>query len=216
MIVVPNGVDTEQFFPMDRQAVRKQLALAPEARYLVTVAHLRRTKGFLDVLDALPAIRKKCGDVRWLIVGGSTRMYHFEPELRREIRRRELDDVVRLVGPQPPQQVNVYLNAADLFVLATHGEGWCNVLMESLATGLPVVTTAVGGNPEIVRDENLGLLVPPRDSEALASAVVAALVRTWNRKGLVDYAKELTWDATARKVITFFELRAEKGGTGWL
>ncbi len=104
-----------------------------------------------------------------------------------------LDDHVRFVGPQPHGQLGRWFNAADVSVLATRSEGCPNVLLESLACGVPVVSTEVGGVPEIVRSGVDGILAPYGDVAALQAGLRAALERRWDREALVRRAREFDW-----------------------
>jgi teichuronic acid biosynthesis glycosyltransferase TuaC len=78
--------------------------------------------------------------------------------------------------------------------LATANEGWANVFLEAMACGLPVVTTDVGGNREVVNSPHLGRLVRFGDSLALQDALAAALAEPWDRERIVAYAQENSWD----------------------
>jgi len=86
-------------------------------------------------------------------------------------------------------------------VLATQSEGWPNVLLESLACGTPVVATAVGGAPEIVRDGQDGFLVPHGDPSALASALRNALDRPWDRPAIVRRARRFDWAESVEQAL---------------
>jgi glycosyltransferase involved in cell wall biosynthesis len=87
----------------------------------------------------------------------------------------------------------------SLLVLPSHSEGVPNVVVEALACGVPVVTTSVGGIPEVVQ-EHCGLLVPPRDVPALAAALAEALKRTWDAQALRESVAPLTWATNATQV----------------
>src|SRR6185295_18528307 len=82
-------------------------------------------------------------------------------------------DRVQLLGDR--SDVPDVLAALDVFVLPSRTEGMSNALLEAMAAGLPVVATAVGGNPEVVAPDGSGLLVPPDDPEAMAAAVARLL-----------------------------------------
>jgi len=108
---------------------------------------------------------------------------------------------VLFVGSKPHEDLRVWYAAADVLCLATRSEGRANVLLESIACGVPVVTTHVGGNPEIVRDGRDGFLVPSGDVESLAAATELALGRAWDRDDLVAHARRQSWETTARAVL---------------
>ena len=78
-----------------------------------------------------------------------------------------------------------------------------NVVVESLASGVPVVASRVGGIPELVDEQTNGLLVEPGNAPALAQALASALGRDWNRETIRASAAHLTWDALAAKNLDF-------------
>ena len=95
-------------------------------------------------------------------------------------------------------------SAADLFCLASSREGWPNVLLESLACGTPEVATSVGGIPEIICSDRIGLLTKQSERE-VAEGVSLALKKSWLSDSIVQYAREHTWDRLARSVFHVFE-----------
>jgi len=108
----------------------------------------------------------------------------------------------------------VPLSAADVFVLATRNEGWANVFLEAMACGLPVVTTDVGGNAEVVATANLGTVVPFGQADQLARAIADALIRDWDRDAIVAYAESNNWDCRVRTLAeSFTEIVGERAGT---
>ncbi len=115
-----------------------------------------------------------------------------------------LEDAVSFLGFVPHDRLKVPLSAADVFVLATRAEGWANVFLETMACGLPVVTTSVGGNPEVVSRPELGTLVPYGDPRALQSAVEDALRRDWDRAAIIRHARENSWDARVATLVETF------------
>jgi glycosyltransferase involved in cell wall biosynthesis len=114
--------------------------------------------------------------------------------LRRDVIDLGLEECVVFLGTLAPEDLKGPLSAADVFVLATSNEGWANVFLEAMACGLPVVTTDVGGNAEVVSDAKLGILVPFGHADQLAQAIADALGRSWDRDAIVAYAESNSWD----------------------
>jgi glycosyltransferase involved in cell wall biosynthesis len=104
---------------------------------------------------------------------------------------------VRLAGAQPLERVPTWLAACDVLVLPSHVEGTPNVLIEALACGRRVVASAVGGVPDLVRDETLGALVPPRDPSALARALITALATPYDEREIARRGARGGWAASA-------------------
>ena len=133
---------------------------------------------------------------------------------RRDVIDRGLQECVVFLGTLAPEDLKVPLSAADVFVLSTHNEGWANVFLEAMACGLPVVTTDVGGNAEVVADAKLGILVPFGNADKLAQAIADALGRDWDRDFIVTYAKSNGWDRCVSMLVDeFAAIVARHAGT---
>ncbi len=202
--VIPNGVDTETFRLASRGEARTALGLPAERPLLLSVGILTPRKGHQRVLEALPGVVHRHPDLLYVVVGGPSAEGDTGPLLARMTQALHLGDHVRLVGARPHEEIPRWLAAADLFCLATSNEGRANVLMEALACGVPVVTTRVGGNAEIVQDGRNGLLVPLGDAVALSRALVAGLGMDWDREGIAGPWRGQSWDRTAAAVLAEF------------
>jgi glycosyltransferase involved in cell wall biosynthesis len=203
--VVGNGVDTRRFHPVDRDAARVHLGLPADARVLISVGGLAERKGMHRVIDCLPALRVQHPDLHYLIVGGGGPEGDMRPELDAQVARLGLVGRVHFLGVLPPDELKWPLSASDVFVLATRNEGWANVFLEAMACGLPVVTTDVGGNREVVCRDELGNIVPFGDAAALARALDAALGKYWDRAAIRDFALDNQWDARVAQLLRAFD-----------
>ncbi|MCI0546156.1 MAG: glycosyltransferase family 4 protein [Candidatus Rokubacteria bacterium] len=210
--VIPNGVDTAVFRPRGRAAARAELGLPPDRTIVLSVGSIDEHKGHHRVIAGLPEIASRHRDVLFVIVGLERPGQSSRPLLERMIGGLGLERHVRIVGPQPHDRIPLWMSAADLFCLATKSEGWPNVLLESLACGLPVVATRVGGVPEVVTDEHLGILVPPADDAALAKAIVDGIERSWDPAVLIAHAGTHSWNVAAAGVVEEFRRAAPGAG----
>jgi len=199
--VIGNGVDTRRFVPADREAARLRLGLPMHRTIVLSIGGLNEGKGHHRIIQALPRVRAQYPDVLYAVVGGERPGDSFRPTLERIVAEHGLADHVLLAGERRHDEIPGWLAAADLFCLATRSEGRANVLLEALACGVPVVTTDVGGNGEIVTSPALGTLVPAQDDDALAGAIVEALGRRWDRAALVRHARGHSWETTGREVV---------------
>ena len=211
--VVGNGVDTTRFAPQDRAASRNSLDIPATACVLVSVGGLVPRKGFHRVIEVLPQIRQAYPELIFLVVGGASAEGNNRPELERQVQALGLQDCVRFLGPRRPDELSAILSAADVFVLATSNEGWANVFLEAMACGLPVVTTDVGGNKEVVSDDNLGIVVPFGDREALRQAIEISLHRSWDKERIRRHAEQNAWDERVERLKGHF-LRIANGARG--
>lgn len=159
--VIPNVVDTALFAPKDTASTREG-----NRKSLLLVALLNPLKGVPYLLEALALLRKKRDDFVLDIVGDGPYRAEYE-ELTRKL---SLQDIVRFHGLKTKPEVAEFMRKADVFVLPSEWENLPCVLLEAMASGLPIVATKVGGIPEIVSDE-AGVLVPPKDVKALSEAM---------------------------------------------
>lgn len=208
--LVGNGVDLSRFYAEDRYAARARLNLPEQALILISVGGLVERKGFHRVIACLPTLLQLYPNLYYLVVGGASPEGDMTAELRQQVENIGLRDHVLFLGAIEPTDLRWPLSAADIFILATRNEGWANVFLEAMACGLPVVTTEVGGNPEVVCSPDLGILVPFGDQEALRSAIASALERHWNRQKIIDYAQSNTWDQRVATLVRHFREIAEQ------
>jgi len=190
---VGNGVDCNRFRPEEQSEARRRLDIPPGAKVLVSVGALCERKGFHRVIEQLPALTARWPNLLYLIVGGSSPEGDWSDHLSRQAEELGVADHVRLLGRAAPDELRWPLSAADLFVLATRNEGWANVFLEAMACGLPVVTTDVGGNGEVVCRPELGTVVPFDDGNALFRALDDGLEHAWDRQAILDYAQANDW-----------------------
>lgn len=192
--VIGNGVDIARFYPLPVAECRAALKLPAEAPVLVTVGGLVERKGFHRVMALLPELRREFAGLQYLVVGGPSPEGDWTERLKQQCHELGLDDCVHFAGPVAPDALRQYLSAADVFVLSTRNEGWANVFLEAMACGLPVVTTNVGGNAEVVCRDELGTVVPFDRPDALHDAIRQALRRPWDRGRIREYAESNIWD----------------------
>ena len=202
--VVGNGVDSAVFHRVDRSSARERLGLAAHTPVLISVGALVERKGFHRVMECLPALRQRFPDLRYLVVGGPGPEGDWSAVLRERAAALGLQDCVVFVGALPPDELKWPLSAADVFVLATRNEGWANVFLEAMGCGLPVITTDVGGNAEVVASPAFGTLVPFGDQARLLEALSDALSRTWDRDAIVAYAQDNSWDHRVAALLEAF------------
>jgi len=203
--VVGNGVDADKFQPVDRAEARRDLNLPEGAPVLISVGGLVDRKGYHRVIEVLPLLLKAFPDLMYLIVGGACAEGNNRKQLEQQVADLNLQNHVRFLGPLPSEQLKSPLSASDIFVLSTANEGWANVFLEAMACGLPVITTDVGGNSEVVNDASLGAIVPFGDSSALQLALSDALNKQWDRQAIRHYAEQNAWHHRVDTLVAEFK-----------
>ena len=169
-VVIPSGVDTERFQPTPGDDYKTRLGLPPHAPVVGIVTRMRVRKGVEEFLRAMIQVRERHPMVQTVIVGE----VELDPDLRQLVTKSGMDDALHLLGRR--SDMPEVLSAFDVFVLSSHDEGMSNAILEAMAMEKPVVATDVGGTGEVIRDGQSGLLVPPKDSAALAVAINEMLV----------------------------------------
>ena len=170
LVTISNSVELgERAQPEHRPEVRRALGLDEGAALLLTVGRLTEQKGQLHLVRAMRSVVETHPQARLLIAGTG----ELESALRAEVGRLGLEDHVTLLGLR--RDVDQLLRAADLFVLPSLWEGLSIALLEAMAAGLPVVATRVSGTDQVLRHGESGLVVEPRDEDALAKALQAVL-----------------------------------------
>jgi glycosyltransferase involved in cell wall biosynthesis len=199
--VIYSGTDLERFHPgLDGQPIRRELGLGPE-HFLITQIGVRSWRGWRDVLDAMARLAPDTPHARLLFVGAPPPRVAELGECARKI---GLDGRVLVLGHR--EDVPRILTASDVVVDASYaGAGLTGSIREALACERPVVATDLAGMPELVVDGETGLLVPPRDPDALARALGRVIENpTW---------AQAMARAGCKRVDAHFSLRAKLDAT---
>ncbi len=198
------GFDPRVFFPASRRELRSALGIPAAGRIVVFVGQLVPIKGLEVLVEAWAMLAQRrridAGDRLVLIGDGRCRA-----ALQQQARDAGIADAVRFLGSIPQEHVGRWLGAANLLCLPSRNEGTPNVVVEALASGIPVVASRVGGVPELVRDGENGCLVGPGDPAALADALAGALDRNWVAETMRSSVAHLTWSALAERNLEFLE-----------
>lgn len=174
---IPNAVDMSKFAPAaanEKTQLRDRLGFPPGRTIVLYVGRLSRAKGVMMLIEVWAELIARFPAAYLVMVGsGKGSWDDCETDIEGYVRDRELRSQVRLAGHS--DSVHEYLRAADLFVNPSDYEGFSLTLVEALGCALPVVTTAVGVAPEVIRDGSNGFLCPPKNKEAFAAALALAL-----------------------------------------
>jgi glycosyltransferase involved in cell wall biosynthesis len=168
-----NGIDLARFDPdrIDASAVaaaRRELGVGPEHVVCGAVGRLVWEKGYRELFDAAARLARRVPELRLVVVGPRDEAKR-DALTDADIRRAEATANIRFLGLR--DDMDRLYAAMDLYVLASHREGWPRSAMEAAAMGVPVIATDTRGCRQVVDHGSTGLLVPPRDGVALAAAI---------------------------------------------
>jgi L-malate glycosyltransferase len=169
VVTVHEGIDLAHVAAAPAVDLHAELWLPHHAPIVGNVAALVPHKGQRHLIDAAAIVVTQVPDARFVIAGEG----ELRPQLERQIKDHHLEKHVFLAGFRP-DILSVH-KAFDLFVMSSVTEGLGTSLLDAMACGKPIVATTAGGMPEVVADGETGLLVPPRDDEALAAAIIRLL-----------------------------------------
>jgi len=211
--VIYSGTDLSRFHPeVDGSGIRRELGLRPE-HSLVTQVGVRSWRGNDDVLEALRRVHRAAPDARLLFVGAPPPRI---ASLMEKARRHGLGDVVYVLGHR--HDIPEILAGSDLVVDASYaGLGLTGSLREALAVETPVIGTRLEGIPELITDGETGLLVPPRNPDALAQAILRVMENPSRAKAMARAGRkrvETMFSSTAKVQRTeglYRRLLREKG-----
>lgn len=206
---IVNGCDFSVFHVGSRQDARLKLQIEPDAKMIVYIGRLDVNKGLRELVDAAASLRPAHPGLRVYVVGeGPDRAV-----IENAIQTKNAAGYIHVMPGCSFDAVAVWMSAADLVTLPSYMEGCPNVVIEAQACGRPVVATNVGGIPEIL-DNECGLLVPPRDSAALADALSSVLDRNWDAKAISTHWNR-SWSVVAAELFDIFNslVSASKSST---
>ena len=184
--VLRNGVDLDEFYPGDAEAVRQ--ALGVEGSLMLSVGTLREAKGH----DLAIAALEQLPDVTLAIAGEG----EFEQALKAQAERLGVASRVRFLGRVSPTELRCWYQASNALVLMSRREGMPNVVLESLASGTPVIAADVGGIGEVVVNGETGILLRDRTAAALVGAWRTLDDQPPSTEQIRRSAEQLSWDDT--------------------
>jgi len=161
--VLRNGVDTGRFKPTKDNFIHRTYDLPDDTLLILFVGYMDTFKGIFELEEAFSRMKDK--NVALIMVGEGPK----KADLEKKVLGHDLKEQVVLTGAVPREDIDKYYKSADIFVLPSHSEGIPLVILEAMASGLPVIATNVGGLSEVVDDGENGFLIHPKDVENLAT-----------------------------------------------
>jgi len=204
--VIPNGYDERLFKPFSIAKAREKLGLPQNKKILLSVGNLVDAKGHIYLIGAMSLVLRKRKDVLLVIVGSGS----LKELLQSMVKKYGLEDYVMLAGGKRHEEIPIWMNASDIFILPSLQEGFPTVIPEAMACGKPIVATKVGGVPEAITSDDLGILVPSKDSESLSWAILEGLDRKWDSDIILEHAKKYSWNELVKQILLTYQKALNK------
>ncbi|MGF7119005.1 glycosyltransferase family 4 protein [Methanobacterium oryzae] len=206
--VIPNGVDVEKFRPINITKEKNTLF------FLSLLDEFHKYKGLDYLLKAIIKVKKEIPDIK-LIVGGKGALLDYYADLTEKY---GLKNNVEFHGFIPDEKIVEYYNKCNVFVLpsiSSKQEGFGIVVLEALACETPVISTEIVGAAADVKNSNSGIIVPPKDVDELADAIIKILsdehkLKKMGKNGRIFVEKSYTWHKVAKMMANVYKELLEK------
>jgi glycosyltransferase involved in cell wall biosynthesis len=207
--IIHNGIDLKEFSKNKNKKLKKEFDIKDNETVVGNVANFNKIKGQEYLIKAIPKITSNFPDTKFLFIGDG-KLLKKNKELARKLNVNE-----KIIFTGYKRDVPEIIQTIDIFVLPSLTEGLSISILEAMASSKPVIATNVGGNPELVINKKTGILVPPKDPEALANAMIELiknkkLREEMGREGRKRVEKEFTIEKTAKKYIKEYKNILEK------
>lgn len=201
--VVYNAAPQDLALGASKEQARTRLGLSGDI--ILSIGRLVAWKGFSGLIETTPQLLKQRPNLRIVIVGEGPE----KENLKSKVKNLGLKGRVRLEGRVPHNQIPLYLKAADIFVLNTNYEGFSHVLLEAMAKAVPIITTNVGGNPELIQGGENGILIDYNNKEQLKKAILTLLGDEELQKKFIEKGEEkvktFNWQRLVDETLRVFK-----------
>ena len=201
IIIIPIGIDTELFRPMDKREIRKKYGFKEEDKIILYVGRFKREKGLDLLLKSFESVKKEIPTGKLVLVGDGRERENIK-NLEKDL---ELRDVF-FMGMLDHDKIPEILNCADAFVLCSLFESGPLVIQEAIACGIPVVTTDVGRVRDFIKNDKVGKIVE-RNSKEIASGILNFLNNAGSaetRDMCREVSKNCSFEKTAKQTIEVY------------
>jgi glycosyltransferase involved in cell wall biosynthesis len=207
--VIHNGVKVDKFKPAaDKLKAKTELGFNPEDKAILSVGRLYARKGLFTLIESMALVKRKFKNAKFIIAGKG-----LSNEMRKLVSyatKLGVKDNIVFTGYFPDKKLPKLYQAADIFAFSTFYENLPFAVLEALSTGLPVVTTTVGGIPEMIDSGKNGFLVEPANSRALADRILYYLEHPTaaSEMGLLarkTVENHFDWRLIVKKVVKVYD-----------
>lgn len=193
-----------QSFVLSKSKEQAKTELGLRGNILLSIGRLVPWKGFSALIEIIPRLLKERPHLQLVIVGEGPD----KEILKSKLKNLRIEERVKLEGKVPHNKIPLYFRAADIFILNTNYEGFSHVLLEAMKTGAPIITTNIGGNPELITNQENGVLIEYNNKDQLKQAILRlmgdrVLQEKFVRQGQ-DRVKRFNWQRLVDETLKVF------------
>lgn len=211
VIIIPNSVDIKRFRPgINVEEIKNWLRIENDEKIILYVGRITKQKGIEEIIRAAALVISNYPRVKF-ILGGNHAPTHmkFKEEMKKLAEELGIKDKIMFIGPIPNEKLPELINMSYIAIYASHGEGQTRFLLESMACGVPVISTPVGGNPDFVIDDVTGYLFPIGDYRLLSIKILQLLQNEYKRKLMSENCRRIieisySWDKNISLLLEAF------------
>jgi teichuronic acid biosynthesis glycosyltransferase TuaC len=206
--VIYNGADPKKFKYLSKDIAKQRLGLTINEKIILYIGNLISIKGVNNLIKAFEKLinNKKVENIVLFLIGEGNKKH----ELIKLVNTLRIENKVFFLGEKDNNEIPLWLNIADIFVLPSLSEGFPLVIPEAMMCGVPIVATDVGGVSEAIIDRYTGLLVKPNDINSLAKAIYCYLDNKQLAQYIIENAKKMsenfTWEKNAESNLTIYKM----------
>ncbi|TAJ44251.1 glycosyltransferase [Methanofollis fontis] len=198
---IPNGYTQYKFYPRDLKNCRKLLGLPLDKKILLYVGNFYDpVKGHVHLVNATKELLRVRKDFIVIFIGTGK----LKKDIEDYVTHTNLSSYIMMPSGRPHDEIGLWMNACDLFVLPSLSESFGIVQIEALACGKPIVATKNGGSEEILIADEYGFLVEPANPRDLADKILKALDKQWDQEIILHYAEQFTWEKIAKEIMDVY------------
>ncbi len=203
VIIINNGFEEVEIEKIKNVDIFSKYKISKNSKILINVAWLLEKKGQIYLIKSIEILIKKYKNKNFhCFIIGQGPLYTYLDDY---IKKNQLEKFITLTNYISNNELYSFFNKANIFVLSSLEEGNPLVMFESLGFGIPFISTNVGGIPEIITSEELGLLCDPKDIDHLAKNIDLALNKNWNYQYIQKYGLQYTWSKITDNTIKAYE-----------
>jgi len=186
--VVYNPIDTKKFAQINKKDARVKLGIPSDVPIVLFVGSLSKRKGIYTLLEATKILKEKEVNLKVIIIGDGSELNN----IKHYISENKLDNIVTILKRVATQELLLYYNAADLFVMPSFSEGFALAYIEAMLYGVPTIGTESVAN-ESIPSENYGFVTPPGDAKSLVEVIEKGLRKKWDKEKIIEYARSFSF-----------------------